>query len=55
MDTDIEDIAQALWYMFAFGNDAKRWDEKTRGAWMAKAERVIDLAIANRTKREAAE
>lgn len=50
-----EDLAHALWYMFATGAEANRYDEKVAGRYLVKATRIIELADRNRISREADE
>ena len=47
----IEDLAEALWQMFAFGNEANRWDDKAKARWYPKAQRVLQLTYSVRLKR----
>lgn len=46
-DNELEALAKALWYMFAVGPEANKWDERTRGTWMKKALRIEEMRVRN--------
>lgn len=47
-----EDLAYALWNMFAVGAEAQRYDDKVRARYEAKAQRVIEIAADAAARRE---
>ena len=53
MNPEIEDLAYALWQMFAFGQEANRWDDKAKRNWIPKATRTLELIEKARAHREA--
>ena len=47
----VDDLAHALWQMFAYGNDAKAWDDRAKANWLPKAIRTMQLARKTREAR----
>lgn len=47
----IADLAKSLWYMFAVGPEANRWDDKAMKLWLPKATKVADIYNKEQAKR----